>query len=269
MNSHSPSHSDGRPGQLNVSEVKLEQWRDNDLIKHTKSAEQLVNIDRAYDIMDRYGLSGIVASSATSIHYLSSHSGVTQWMGRPFTTFAFLPRNEDAPAALIMPRFTLYHLDFQPTWMPSVHGYSRPLQDEEGATIWNDDGNPAADQNPNIWPVREGDFDHRDRTLLALFAEYEGKLSATPIYALKQALIAGGVRNGKLGVEDTRIGAWLRDAGLPDLEPIDATNILKEIRMVKTEPEIDLLRIAAQKTETALEYAIDQIEPGFPLIEIE
>ena len=269
MNRQSPSQSDGRPGHMNFSEVSLEQWRDSNLIKHTKSAEQLVNIERAYDIMDRHGLGGLVATSATNIHYLSSHSGVTQWMGRPFTTFAFLPRAEDAPAALIMPRFTLYHLDFQPTWMPSVHGYSRPILDESGAPIRNDDGSLAADQNPNIWPVREGDFNHRDRTLLALFAEYEGKLSATPIYALRQALIEGGVRSGKLGVEDTRVGAWLQDAGLPDLQPVDATNILKEIRMVKTQPEIDLLRIAAQKNETALDYAIEQIEPGFPLIEIE
>ncbi len=247
----------------------LQQWSNPDLIRHTKESVRLVNLERAYDFMDRYGLSGLVASSPTNIHYLSSHSGVSQWMGRPFTTFAFLPRQEDAPASLIMPRFTLYHLDFQPTWMPSVQGYSGPLQDEAGDIIWNDDGSPAADQNANIWPRRDGDLNGRDRTLLALFAEYDGKLSATPIYALRRALIEGAASQGKVGFEDPRIGAWLQDAGLSDLETVDATNIFKEIRMVKTAPEIDLLRVAAQKNEAALDYAIEQIEPGIPLIDIE
>lgn len=256
-------------GRISMDANVLQQWSNPDLVRHTKEAVRLVNLERAYAIMDRYDLSGLVASSAINIHYLSSHSGVTQWMGRPFTTFAFLPRSEDALPTLVMPRFTLYHLDFQPTWMPSVQGYSKPLQDEAGEVIWNDDGSPAADQNSNIWPRRDSELNDRDRTLLALFAEYDGKLSATPIYALRQALIEGGASRGKVGFEDPRIGSWLQDAGLTDLETIDATNIFKEIRMVKTAPEIDLLRIAAQKNEAALDYAIEQIEPGIPLIEIE
>lgn len=248
---------------------ELGRWADPELVRHTTSGVRLVNLERAYEIMDRAGLAGIVASSATNIHYLSSHSGITQWMGRPFTTFAFLPRNEAAAAALIMPRFTLYHLDYRPTWMPSVQAYSIPICDDVGNAIFDEDNSPLADQNTSIWPIREGRLNERDRTLLAIFAEYEGKLSATPIHALKKALTDAGVSSGSIGFEDPRIGAWLQAAGLTDVRPVDATTMLQEIRMVKTAPEIEILRQSAQKNETALNYAIDQIEPGLPLIEIE
>ncbi len=256
-------------GKTPTNDMTLQQWSNPELTRHTKEAPRLVNLERAYDIMDRNSLSGLVASTPLNIYYLSSHSGITQWMGRPFTTFAFLPRHEDAPPTLIMPGITLYHLDYRPTWMPSVQAYSMPALNEAGDLVWNEDDSLAAVQLPTQWPVREGSFNDRDRKLLAIYAEYEGKLSATPIYALRKALKEGDAGSGRVGFEDPRIGTWLQDSGLMDLDPIDATNAFKEVRMVKTEVEIELLRQAAHKNETALNYAIDQIQPGFPLEQIE
>ena len=256
-------------GKTPTNEMTLQQWSNPELTRHTKEAPRLVNLERAYDIMDRNSLSGLVASTPLNIYYLSSHSGITQWMGRPFTTFAFLPRHEDALPTLIMPGITLYHLDYRPTWMPSVQAYSMPALNEAGDLVWNEDDSLAAVQLPTQWPVREGSFNDRDRKLLAIYAEYEGKLSATPIYALRKALKEGDAGSGRVGFEDPRIGTWLQDSGLMDLDPIDATNAFKEVRMVKTEVEIELLRQAAHKNETALNYAIDQIQPGFPLEQIE
>lgn len=258
-----------RVGHAGAGDLNFEQWRNPELTVHTKSANRLVNLERAYEIMDREGLAGIVASTPLNIYYLSSHGGITQWMGRPFTSFAFVPRDENAPAALIMPHFNLYHLDYRPTWMPSVEPYSMPLLDESGELQWNDDRDLCATQSASIWPIREGSLNRRDRTLLAIFAEYQGKMSANAIYALKKAIVAGKAACGTVGFDDPRFGSWLNDAGLSDMATVDATNIFKEIRMVKTEPEIELLRAAAVKNETALDYAIEQITPGVALSEIE
>ena len=244
-------------------------WRNDELISHTKSGVRLVNVDRANKIMDRHDLVGMVASTPLNIYYLSSHGGITQWMGRPFTTFAFLPRRSDAPAALIMPNFNLYHLDYRPTWMPCVRAYSTPVRNAEGELQWDERGDLVATQSPSIWPMRDTALNKRDLTLLAIFAEYEGQMSANAIFALKRAVAEGVGFRGRLGFDDPRVGKWLNDAGMPDIDAVDATNIFKEIRMVKTEPEISLLRSAAQKNEQALDYAIDQIEPGLPLSEIE
>jgi len=249
--------------------MRFGRWRNPELIKHTKSGVRLVNIDRANDIMDRHDLSGIVASSPVNVYYLSSHGGITQWMGRPFTTFAFLPRRGDARPALIMPHFNLYHLDYRPTWMPSVQAYSTPVRNDDGQLEWNESGGLRATQNPSIWPMRAATLNKRDRTLLAIFADYEGQMSANAIFALKKAVAEGAGSYDRIGFDDPRVGQWLNDSGLTDIDAVDATNIFKEIRMVKTEPEIELLRSAAEKNEHALEYAIDQIEPGLPLSEIE
>jgi len=234
-----------------------------------KEAPRLVNLDRAHDIMERYKIDGLVASSPLNIYYLSSHCGITQLMGRPFTSFAFLPRDKSAPAALVMPNFNLYHLDYNPTWMPSVQAYSGALYDAGGRVQRDEGGAICARQSPSIWPMREGSLNERDKKLLAIFAEYEGELSASAVHALKRAIIDGGAREGVIGFEDPRVCQWLNDAGLPNLKAIDATNIFKEIRMVKTEKEIEILRLASQKNEAALDYAISLIAPGLPLSEIE
>lgn len=238
-------------------------------IDHIMSAKRLLNVERAYEVMDKYGLDGLVASTPVNIYYLSSHGGIMQWMGRPFSTFAFFPRNEDAPPAIILSAVMLYHLDYRPTWMPSIQAFTMPLRDESGNVQLDHDGRPIANPKTSFWPVGDGEKSDRDKLQLALFKAYEGKTSATPLAALVKALQDGGAAKGKIGFDDPRVAPWLRDQGLPDIKDVDALNIFKEIRMVKTENEIDLLREAAQRNEVALNYAIEQIEPGYPLEEIE
>lgn len=244
-------------------------WKNSAVLQHMKSAPRLVNLERAYQVMAKYRLDGLVASSPLNIYYLSSHCGITQLMGRPFTSFAFLPRDTNSEPTLVLPNFSLYHLDYRPTWMPKIQAYSNALYDGDGRILKDADGSIRATQSPSIWPMREAALNARDKTLLAIFAEYEGQLSASPIHALKRAVVEGGAAQGVIGFEDPRICTWLNDAGLNDLKAIDATNILKEIRMVKTETEIDILRLASQKNEDALNYAISLIQPGLPLSEIE
>lgn len=238
-------------------------------IDHIQSAKRLVNVERAYQVMDKYGLDGLVATTSLNIYYLSSHYGIMQWMGRPFTTFAFFPRDENAPPAIILSAVMLYHLDYRPTWMPSIQAYTAPLQDESGAILLDESGQPKPNPKTSFWPVGDGPMNERDELQLALFNAYEGKVSASPLAALIRAIKEGGAAKGTIGFDDPRIAPWLRDQGVPDMKDVDAHNIFKEIRMVKTENEIDILRQASQKNEAALNYAIDQIEPGFPLEGIE
>jgi len=246
-------------------------WTNSKLIEHTKAAKVLLNKDRAYQIMDKYGLDGLVAATPLNIYYLSSHSGIMQWMGRHFSTYAFFPRSENAEAALVVPAAMLYHLDYRPTWVPSVQVYTMPKHTEKGVEVaMNAVGDPEAVSKVSFWPVREGAvYNDRDKLLMAIFAEYNGKTNASALYALKKAITEGSAAKGRLGFDDPRVLPWLNDAGLTDLTGLDAMNIFKEIRMVKTENEIDLLRMAAQKNETALDYAIGQIKPGLALDDIE
>ena len=238
-------------------------------LDHFYSAKRLLNVERAYQTMDKYGLDGLVAATSLNIYYLSSHSGIMQWMGRPFSTFSFFPRKEDAPPALILSAVMLYHLDYRPTWMPSVQAYTMPLRDDAGKISVDEAGNPAANPKTSFWPTDPGPYNARDKLQLAMAEAYGGKTSPSALYALKKAIEDAGAGQGTIGFDDPRVSPWLQDIGLPDLKGTDALNVFKEIRMVKTENEIDLLREASQRNEVALDYAIEQIETGFPLEGIE
>ncbi len=238
-------------------------------LQHMFSAKRLVNLERAYTIMDEHGLDGLVAATPANIYYLSSHSGIMQWMGRHFSTFAFLPREENAPPALILPSVMLYHLDYRPTWIETIQVYSMPQVDDQGQVLLDPDGLPVANPRAAFWPMGDGERTERDDLLIALGETYHGKTSASPLAALAKALKDAGLARGRLGFDDPRILPWLQDNGVPDVTGVDALNIFKSIRMVKTENEIDILREAAQRNEQALDYAMNLIEPGQPLEEIE
>lgn len=249
---------------------KAAPYKNPKLIEHIYGAPKLINEPRARAIMEKYALDGLVASVPHNIQYISSHSGIMQWMGRHFSTFAFYPRRTDAEPALIIPGTMLYHLDYRPTWIRNVKPVSSGRRNPAGEMIVKENGDPEAVAKVGVWPIREGaQMERGDLIQLAMFAEYEGRTSSSALYALKEAIVAGGGARARIGFDDPRVGAWLRDIGMTDLVALDAANVFKEIRMAKTPAEVALLREAAQRNEAALDYAIQQIAPGLPLEEIE
>ena len=51
-------------------------------------------------------------------------------------------------------------------------------------------------------------------------------------------------------------------ANLPDAEPVDAYGIIEELRLVKSEEEIEVMRQAARTTEAGMQAGIDAISAG-------
>src|SRR5215217_6608626 len=250
------------------SEV-LKEWRNPQMVAHLRQAPKLINVERAYKVMDKYGLDGLVAAVPHNIYYLSSHMGPMQMMGRGFSTYAFFPRRPDAAPALIVPGSMVYHLDYRPTWMPiQVYTYAKQVAVAEQNTMV---GGGNADPIPSPWAlnVRRDGVQDRDRLLMAIYAEFEGDTSVSALAGLGKAIKAAGLTRGKIGFDDPRVGGWLQQEGLKDIKVNDATNAIREIRMVKTPAEVDIIRLAAQKNEDALLYAINNTSVGQQLDDIE
>ena len=76
-------------------------------------------------------------------------------------------------------------------------------------------------------------------------------MAATPAWGLRRALIDAGLTKGRIGSDDPRVLHWMQEMGLPDIVPVEATNIFREIRMIKTDDEIENLRVAAVNNEEA------------------
>jgi Xaa-Pro aminopeptidase len=151
--------------------------------------------------------------------------------------------------------------------MPSVQVYTWPAAGTEPDTS----GDVAASPFVSPWAMqlRSGNLQPSDRVLMALYAEYHGRTSASALHGLKAALKEAGLTGGTLGFDDPRVLAWLRNKGLEKLRGVDAMNIFKEVRMVKSPAEIEILREASVRNEQALDYAIEQIEPGMDVLDIE
>lgn len=268
---------------VNLSAEELAKFRDPARLEHLFKARPLVNRERANEIMDRYGLDALVACTPKNVYYLSSHDNAFYHTGIEHMLFAVLPRREDAPPALVIWGALLYHLDYRPTWMSSVEIFTAPapverlaggaLRPEQtlGAREWADlmKGDPPAMRyNRNL--VRKGaKLSERDRFQLALAAEFADKPAASALHALKRTLVAAGVYKGRVGFDDARVIPWLSDVGLDDLKGVPAFEIFKEVRMVKSANEVELLRSVSQRCESALDAAIASLHVGQVISDVE
>jgi Xaa-Pro dipeptidase len=243
--------------------MRLGKWVADDLISHIQQGVMLVNRDRADQVMDKYGLDGLVAALPSNIYYLSSHLGISAMMGRTFSSYAVLPRNHDAPASIVINGSMVYHFDYRPTWMPNIELFSYPT----GAL--DAEGRPVAEPLPSPWAqvVREDSLTDRDRLLMALYARFEGKTAHSAAASLASALAKAGLTNGTIGFDELRTPLAL--GSLFGGKAVDALNIFREIRMVKSEPEIAILRQAAIRNEAALDAAIATMHLGQPLQDID
>lgn len=220
----------------------------------------LLNKPRAYEVMDRHGLDGLIATSQINVYYLTNFWGALMRMRRSFFNYAVLPRREDAPAALIITAIELNRLQEMPTWVPNVVTYSHPVfsdeRDYDALTEEPEAGGALA------WPVRKKDMSDRDAEWLRLSSEHDSKVRATPALALKKALQDAGLAKATVGTDDPRAVTWMNEMGLARLKGVEATNIFREIRMIKSEPELDIIRVAARINEDGINAAIKAMRIG-------
>jgi Xaa-Pro aminopeptidase len=230
----------------------------------------LLNKQRAYDIMDREGLDGLIAVSPLNVHYLSDYWGALMRMRRTFYNYALLPRDETAPAALIVTG--VEHLRFfhrpDSTWMPSIQSYVHPIY-QDRRDFDPDVEDPEHVQYGMKWPIRHDSLSPRDKDYLEYQEQNRGNASVNALYALKKALVAAGLDGGKVGTDDPRVGPWLNEIGLPHLQVSDATTVFRDIRMVKSPAEIAIMRDVGRINEEALEITIASLEAGMPRDQLE
>ena len=228
----------------------------------------LLNKPRAYEVMDKYGLDGLLAASQINVYYLTDFWGALMRMRRSFFNYAVLPRDESAPAALVTSGVELHRLVEMPTWVPNVVAYTVPAS-PESRNYDTATEEPVAGR-PFAWPVREGStLGRKEQQWHAMSEAYAEKTLATPSYALRRALRDAGLESATVGSDDPRPITWMNELGLPHLKGVEATNIFREIRMVKSAEELVIMREAARINEDAINAAIGALHAGATWFEIE
>ncbi len=217
----------------------------------------LANLPRARTVMEKHGLDGLIAVHRINVYYLTGFTTELMMIDRPFINFVVLPRREDMPAALTLSFNDLGALAAQTTWVPNIVAVTR---------------NSSVDLTapPEYYPLREGTtLTPMEHVWDAAAAGQAGKMQHTPTLALKKALEDAGLSRGRIGCDDPRIFTWLYDAGLTQITGSEASNVFREIRMIKTPEEIDLMRSAALMNEAAAKAAMASIREGAQREEID
>ncbi|MEO1037821.1 MAG: M24 family metallopeptidase [Pseudomonadota bacterium] len=227
-------------------------------------ATPLVNLPRARELMQAADVDGLIACLPFNVFYLSGYWGLLMDAAHfDAAFFAVLPAREDQPAALIMPSMELRRLVSQGgTWMPETFIFSSPLDDSDEIAI---DGQPYAG-----WPVGdEAALTTLEHKWLTATTAQRGRVAGNARGALVRALRCAGLERARLVADDARVAGWLDQAGLSHLECHDDANLFRRIRLVKTAPEIDLLRRSSEINERAARAAVAAFRDGADWNEIE
>ncbi len=204
--------------------------------------------------MDAHGLDGLVAARTLNVRYATNFDGITMraWEWR---SFAILPRDPAAPPTLIVTGLEVPRLVRYPTWVPQILVYGAQPSPEVSISRW------AAPESP-------ADMTDMERAWEELEDDVE-TVGSTAFQALKVGLESTSLAQARVGFDDLRVASYLAGMGLSQLQPFEATNIFREIRMVKTAPEVELMSIAAKMNEEAGVKAIHTVRPGQAWVEVE
>lgn len=206
-----------------------------------------MNLDRAYEVMERERLDGIVVMTPVNVYHMTGYWPASSRMTNQPNLVAMLSRDAARPIGVVSADFTYYYL-------LSDHGFDYPLEHflyAPGSAL-----NVFADGGFAPLTGRERQRQAAVDTTLAKQA-----MSGNRDAALIKALRALGLDRGRIAVDDEGLKAALSQSGLPiDVTP--AERALQRIRLVKSPREIELMRIAAEANAAAVLAAADSVRAG-------
>ena len=205
--------------------------------------------------MEQADVDALVVTMPRTIRYFTGYWSSTDELFREYMvspgagsnrlpTYAVYPR-DGQPALVVSPMYAVNAID---VWVTDLYIYGSATFNKSRRELGNFEGVES------IYSVLAA-------------SQYPPDASA----ALVSALTDRGLTSGRLGIEHDGIGVHVRDElrrRLPKASVIDATNLVRLIRMVKTEEEIQLLKTAAEITESAATVCLSSAMRGASVKEI-
>jgi Xaa-Pro dipeptidase len=236
---------------------------------------KLLNQDRAMELMAREGLDALVAVLPVNSFYLSSYWGLFNTpRGYDGSYLAVLPRDASAPAALVVPALEIRRLETEKTlgrgtWVENIYAYTSPADEVDVALKNLADGTPKG-LDYTGWPVAEGaDYTPLEQSWQQITNKLGSAMSPNAFWALSRALKAAGLEQARLATDDPRLSGWLQECGMDQVAVEYMPQLFNEIRLVKTDAEIELLRQAAHINEMSLLVTADSMQAGSTWDELE
>jgi len=203
--------------------------------------EPFLHRERAQAVLTAEGLDAVVVGEGRNLFYATNFFPLMERMSLMATTLAVIPRDLRKPVALVIPGFSYYYIQSDDGLVPGVQpfvftgpaGYtdSRRTEDEP----------PAADPRFYRLDGEASAREQRRRAAVEAAAPYTSSMER----ALALALAELGIKGGRIGYDHGSIPPLLARA-LPGATAVSAEDTLRRVRLVRTAPEIRMMRLAAQ-----------------------
>ncbi|MCB2108809.1 MAG: aminopeptidase P family protein [Rhodobacteraceae bacterium] len=221
----------------------------------------LVNKARAYEVMEREGVDGIVALNPVNVFYLGNYFSYELQKLRAIPSFAVMPRDPNLPSFLVAAGTDLMFLANGDREVPEIVPYSFPVELEK--YLEGGDWSVEPKAGPvGAWPKGKNPLSEREKVWVDFGARANERRAATPEWALVRALELAGLSKGKIAVDDMRIAHVLDTLGRKGVTCVPGDNTFRKIRMVKSEVELGHMRTIARINQDACMAMLRQIGKG-------
>ncbi|MET0364085.1 MAG: M24 family metallopeptidase [Sphingobium sp.] len=217
-----------------------------------------INLHRAREVMERHGLDAIVAGDPLNVFHILGYwpQIANTKLGHPPTTFAILPRDPARPTAVVTSDFIYYYSFADGALQPALQPFLFADTDNDGAAEVN--AQPmwgfADRQEQGVTPVEQ-------RRRQAFEAVAAGQRFRNAGGALTGALRSLGLWDGRIA-HDHPVIASVADLHDRPGALVPADNILREIRIIKSPLELQLMRRAAQANADAVDAVMASVRAG-------
>ncbi len=229
-----------------------------------------VNRPRASAVMEEHGLDGLVALNPINVYYLANTLPVMTKFRSDIGALATIARDARAPSYVITSTAQSWDLVNGDREVPELIAVS-------GVGNWQDYANLDPEKmkiEPKAtvggYAVRQGvPLTAREQRWVDAQRKYNTNAAGTPTWGLVRALRQSGLEKARIGVDDMRIKLMLDEVGFTGVTCVPAASIFRKIRMVKSEPELALMRVAGRNNATAAMNTIKAIVPGMRFDQVE
>jgi Xaa-Pro aminopeptidase len=208
----------------------------------------LVHGERARRFLTETDSDALVVSHPANVFYLSNHWPQLDRMGWLDTSFVIYARDPVRPTALIMHAFVYYYSHSDEAEFPGrlVFPYSSAKAGDAGAASG---GEPQAAPAGMLRIVDEGQLSARERRRRAAL-DTARPVSADASWSLAKALRELKLDRARLAIDDPLIERLLRQRGI-EAACVPGEELLRQIRLVKSPAELQLMRLAAEQNMQA------------------
>ncbi len=193
-----------------------------------------LNGERAFEVLQREGVDSLIATSTENVFYISNYWSLGKRLGYGVEAYAILPL-EESPA-IVAPLNEADLLVENQTWIEDIRFYG-----ESGVDM----GEPE---------------DPSEETALVMGLHRSARPETDGASALLKAIEDKGLTGAKIALDTSGLSPVQYEhlkSKLQGVELVDGAPLLREIRLVKTEGEIERIKRATAITEKSMEDALE------------